>query len=62
VQWIKWIAREWVVLASATVAAVFAGGDTAGWVEYIFGYKPKEEWIYVFIFLAFAAIVICSIS
>ncbi len=56
--WFKRIGREWVVLSVALIGAAFSIGDGAGWIEFIFGYKPPQEWVYSGVFILFAIIAI----
>lgn len=49
------------MLATAIISAAFVAGDGAGWIEDIFGYKPKQEWVYIGVFIIFAIIVIARL-
>ena len=57
-QWLKRIAREWVMLSAALIGAAFTIGDGASWIEFIFGHKPAQEWVYSGVFILFATVVI----
>ncbi len=46
------------MLSAAFVGAAFTIGDGASWIEFIFGYKPPQEWVYSGVFILFAIIVL----
>lgn len=56
--WLRRISREWGVIVAALVGAAFAIGDGAGWIEYLFGHEPAQEWVVFGVFILFAVIVI----